>query len=71
MILKNEQLNQISNQRPTNTNIETIENKNNKQSNSKIVPKEDSIKRGCKGNKNEYTIHQTKDTSDNKCCVIF
>ena len=70
-VLKNDQLNQISNQRPTNTNIETIENKNNKPNNSKNVLKEENIKRGRKGNKNEYTIHQSKDTSDNKCCVIF
>lgn len=62
-------MNQITNQRPTN--IETIENKNNMQSNSNTVQKEENIKRGRKGNKNEYTIHQSKDTSDNKCCVIF
>lgn len=56
VLIKNDQLNQISNQRPTN---------------SKNVLKEENIKRGRKGNKNEYTIHQSKDTSDNKCCVIF
>ena len=47
-----------------------INNNNEKKEENKEM-EEENIKRGRKGNKNEYTIHQSKDTSDNKCCVIF
>lgn len=30
-----------------------------------------NIKRGMKKGKNEYIIHQTRDTSEKKCCLIF
>ena len=69
----------VTNPNQTNRFNETLELNNNKNSNPTHPNRIDNdesnsynMKRGGrKGNKNDYVIHQTKDSTDKKCCLIF
>ena len=68
----------VTNPNQTNRFNETLELNNNKNSNPTHPNRIDNdesnsnnMKRGRKGNKNEYVIHQTRDSTDKKCCLIF
>ena len=69
----------VTNPNQTNRFNETLELNNNKNSNPTHPNRIDNdesnsynMKRGVrKGNKNDYVIHQTKDSTDKKCCLIF
>lgn len=67
-----------TNPNQTNRFNETLDLNNNKNLNPSHQNRNDNdesnsnnIKRGRKGNKSEYVIHQTRDSSDKKCCLIF